>query len=315
MGSAPGAEDFAAPVAVSDPGATSITIQHLAGPTQFRYFVVLARDAAGNLSSVDGGLAELSAKPGPDTVPPQFGGCVAAAKVGQVSIAVSWQPAVDDVSLPANIKYEVLVSTTPGVVKDFSSLATSTGDTQVVIPNLTPSTRYYFICRAVDEAGNVDGNTAEVTALTGNNPVPPIFVTGVTIQPGPAPFTAQMAWDTPATDAATASSDIVYDVFWSTQRGGEGIDGIPQQSSSNGASSIVLSNLTPNSTLYFVVCARDGDGNRTCARAPDGGSDEVTLTTPVSFAQNIAPVFAHNCGVVGCHVPGNPRSPATPAAG
>jgi hypothetical protein len=315
MSSAPGAEDFATPVAVSDPGATAITIEHLAGPTQLRYFVVLARDAAGNLSSVDGGLAELSAKPGPDTVPPQFGGCVAAAKVGQVSIALSWQPAVDDVSLPANIKYEVLVSTTPGVIKDFSSLATATGGTEVVIPNLTPSTRYYFICRAVDEAGNVDGNTAEVTALTGNNPVPPIFVTGVTIQPGPTPFTATMAWDTPATDAITNSGDIVYDVFWSTQRGGERIDGLAQQTSSSGASSILLTNLTPNSTLYFVVCARDGDGNRTCARPPDGGSDEVSLTTPVSFAQNIAPLFAHNCGVVGCHVPGNPSGRLNLATG
>jgi hypothetical protein len=315
MSSSPGAENFATPVAVSDPGVTTITIEHLAGATQLRYFVVLARDAAGNLSSLDGGATERSATPGPDTVPPQFGGCVAAAKVGQVSIALSWQPAVDDVSLPANIKYQVLASTAPGVIKDFSSLATATGDTQVVIPNLTPSTRYYFICRAVDEAGNVDDNTAEVTALTGSNPLPPTFVTGVTIQPGQAPFTATLAWDTQATDPVTPQNAIVYDVYWSTQRGGERLDGVPQQTSSAGASSILLSNLTPNSTLYFVVCARDLDGNRACAKTSDGGSDEVSLVTPVSFAQNISPVFAHNCGVVGCHVPGNPSGRLNLATG
>jgi hypothetical protein len=317
MSTSPGAEDFSNPIAVSNPGATSITIEHLAGATQPRYFVVLARDAAGNLSSVDGGATELSAKPGPDTVPPQFGGCVAAANVGQVNVAVSWLPAVDDVSLPANIKYEVLASTTPGVIKDFSSIATATGDTQVVIPGLAPSTRYYFICRAVDEAGNVDDNTAEVTALTGSNPRPPTFIANVSISvpAGSAPFTATMAWDAQATDPVTMQSAIVYDVYWSTQRGGERVDGVPQQTSGPGVSSIALTNLTPNSTLYFIVCARDLDGNRACAKTADGGSDEVSLATPVSFAQNISPVFAHNCGVVGCHVPGNPSGRLNLATG
>jgi hypothetical protein len=260
-------------------------------------------------------VKELSAQPGPDTVAPQFGGCVAAANVTQVSVAVTWQPATDDVSLPANIKYEVLASTTPGVLADFASIATSTGGAQVVIPDLTPSTRYYFLCRAIDEAGNVDGNTAEVTALTGNNPQPPTFVSGVTIKQGSTPSTATMSWDQQATDPVTPQASIVYDVFWSTTAGGELTAGVPQATSSAGATSIALSGLTTDATLYFVVCARDLDGNHACAAAPDGGIVEVSLTTPVSFAENIEPIFAHNCGVVGCHVPGNPSGRLNLATG
>ncbi len=306
MSSVAGGEDFSSPVAVSAPGATSITVRRLASGAGLRYFVVLARDAAGNVSAT-GSAKELSAAPGPDTVPPQFGGCVGAANVSAVDVAVAWQPAIDDVSLPTNIKYEVLASTTPGVLASFTSLATATGQTQVVIPDLQPSTRYYFICRAIDEAGNADDNASEVTVTTGGNAVPPVFVTGVTLKYGPAPFTATIAWDTAATDAVTPQNEIEYDVFVSTAPGAEVTSGIPQWSTTQGGlMSLLLTNLTPNATLYFVVCARDSEGNHACAASADGGSDEVFVATPVSFAQNIEPLFAHDCGVVGCHVPGNP---------
>lgn len=307
MSATAGAEDFTSPVLVTAPGATSATVDHLANASQARFFVVLARDAAGNLSSTTN-PKELSAAPGPDTVPPVFGGCTAAANVTAISVALTWNPAVDDVTLPANIKYEVLASTTPGDVSKFSSIATATGQSQVVVPGLSPSSRYYFICRAIDEAGNEDQNTVEVSAATGANPSPPVFVANVTIAPVTTDsFSATLSWDALATDTTTAQDQIVYDVYESTTSGTEKVNNVPQWSSAAGASSVTVSGLTPNSTLYFIVCARNQAGNHACASAPiDGGSEERMFPTPVSFAQNVAPIFTHNCGVVGCHVPGNP---------
>ncbi len=68
MSSAAGAEDFTSPALVSGPGATTATVGHLPNATQARYFVVRARDAAGN---VDANTVELSATPGIDVTPPR----------------------------------------------------------------------------------------------------------------------------------------------------------------------------------------------------------------------------------------------------
>jgi hypothetical protein len=305
MSVTPGGEDFTNPTLVTAPGATSAVIAHLAKATLPRYFVVLARDAAGNVSS-KATSPEVASDPAADTQPPTFGGCSAAANVSAVTIAVSWQAATDDVSLPANIQYQVLASTTPGDVSTFKPIASVTGQTEVNVPSLNPSTAYYFICRARDEAGNEDQNTVEVSAQTGSNSTPPTFVTSLSITPEASPFAATIAWTPSATDDTTGANALVYDVYQSTTPGGENTSGPPQWSSAPGASSILLTGLLPDSMLYFVVCARDADGNHGCATGADGGTDEVMFQTPVSFAQNVEPIFNHNCGVVGCHVPGNP---------
>jgi hypothetical protein len=171
--------------------------------------------------------------------------------------------------------------------------------TQVIIPALAPSTRYYFVCRARDQAGNEDSNTVEVNAVTGSDATPPVFggITGFV--PDPSAFTATLSWS-PATDAMTPASAIVYDVYMATMSMGEAFMQPPLASSMPGKTSIVVSNLPGNTTLYFVVRARDADGNH------DSNTIEDSFTTNVSFAQNIQPILTNDCGVVGCHVPGNP---------
>ena len=306
-------EDVTNPVLVTAPGATSAVIAHLANATLPRFFLVFARDAAGNVAS---NTAEHWAVPAPDTSPPTFAGCTAAANVSAVTVAVAWEAATDDVSLPANIQYIVLASTTPGDISSFKPIATVTGETGVTVPALTPSTHYYFICRAQDEAGNQDQNAVEVSATTGANPTPPTFVSTLSIAAGSAPFTATISWNPPATDDSTATSAIVYDVYQSTVSQGEKTSGVPQWSSTPGASSIQLTGLMPDATLYFVVCARDADGNHACASTTaDAGTQELTIMTLVSFSQNVEPIFTHDCGVVGCHVPGNPAGALVLAKG
>jgi hypothetical protein len=299
MSGAAGAEDFTSPALVSGPGATTATVGHLPNAMQARYFVVRARDAAGN---VDANLVELSATPGADVTPPVFAGCAAATNLQAIVVAVAWSPATDDVSTPEDISYDVFSSPSSGTFDFTQPFATVKGARQVVIGSLQPSTKYYFVCRAKDEAGNEDANTLEVSATTGSNPVPPTFggITGFTGDP--VARTATISWS-PATDVATPAAQMLYDVYESQTSMGEDFTKPPLASSAPGAMSVMLTGLPANATLYFVVRARDADGNRDANTIEQPGAP---FATNVSFSLNVQLIFSDDCGVVGCHVPGNP---------
>jgi hypothetical protein len=291
-----GAEDYTQPTMVTAPGAISASVTHLPDATKARFFVVRARDAAGN---IDTNTHELSAVPGADVTPPVFAGCTAATTLQAITVGMAWNAATDDVSSPANLTYDVFLSTTSGKFDLTKPYATVNGVDTVVIPALMTSTTYYFVCRAKDEAGNEDDNTVEVSATTGANPIPPTFA-GISSFTGDSEArTATLTW-LPATDVATPASGILYDVYESTTMGGEDFTKPPAATSMPGATSIMLTGLPANATIYFVVRARDEDGNR------DSNVVEYSLTTNVSFALNVQPIFSDDCGVVGCHVPGSP---------
>ncbi|HEY5146173.1 MAG TPA: hypothetical protein VII82_05375, partial [Polyangiaceae bacterium] len=293
-----GTEDFTHPILVTAPGATSADVTHLANASKARFFVVRARDAAGNL---DSNVHELSASPGVDMTPPAFGGCTAATTLQAITIGLAWNAATDDVSTPDNLAYDVFLSTTTGKFDFTHPFATATGMESLAIPALMTSTTYYFVCRARDEAGNEDDNTVEVSATTGANPVPPTFA-GIDLPSfmgDPVARTATLSWAA-GSDVATTPDKLVYDVYESQTMGGEAFTKPPAATSAPGALSIVVTNIPPNTTTYFVVRARDADGNR------DSNVVEASLTTNVSFSLNIQPIFSDDCGVVGCHVPGSP---------
>jgi hypothetical protein len=296
QGDVAGGEDFTAPVLVSAPGATSALVTRLPNAQQARYFVVRARDAAGN---VDTNTVEQASTPGLDSEAPQFAGCSAATTLAAETISVSWAPAVDDVSAPADLAYEVYASTKPGSFDFTRPFAIVKGQDVAVLSALEPSTRYSFVCRAKDEAGNEDTNAIEVHATTGANPVPPTFggITGLTGDP--AARTATLSW-TAGMDAMTPQSQLLYDVYVAEAAGAEAFDKPPLATSAPGATSTTVSGLMPNTTLFFVVRARDSDGNH------DGNTVEKSMVTNASFALNVQPIFTHDCAVVGCHVPGSP---------
>jgi len=299
MSSAAGMEDFTSPALVTAPGATTTTVGRLPNAIQARYFVVRARDAAGN---ADANTVELSATPGVDVTAPVFGGCTAATNLQAIVVSVGWSPASDDVSTPDDISYDVFSSTSAGTFDFTQPLATVKGASQVTIGSLHPSTTYYFVCRAKDEAGNEDANTVEVSATTGSNPVPPTFagITGFTGDP--VARTATISWS-PATDVATPAAQMLYDVYEAEASMSENFTQPPLATSAPGAMSVGLTSLPPNATLYFVVRARDSDGNRDANTVEQPGAP---FATNVSFSLNAQPIFSRDCGVVGCHVPGNP---------
>jgi hypothetical protein len=164
------------------------------------------------------------------------------------------------------------------------------------------------VCRAKDEAGNEDNNTIEVSAVTGANPTPPTFAGIATLTGDPVQRTATITW-LAGTDPATPQNELVYDVYVSQVAGGEAFTSPPLATSATGATSITVSDLTPNATLYFVVRCRDIDGNE------DNNTVEKSMVTNVSFSLNVQPILTHDCGVVGCHVPGQPTGGLILAAG
>ena len=158
-----GGQDFAQPTLVTQPGATSAVMGGLPVSSTF-FYVVRARDAAGN---EDGNTAEVSATTPDvaDETPPTFAGAEAAVPVGSSSMTLSWQPASDDVTPAGDIVYRVYMAEVAGG-QDFSAplLTTPAGATEALVSELAANTTYYFVVRAVDAAGNEEGNTAEISA-------------------------------------------------------------------------------------------------------------------------------------------------------
>jgi parallel beta-helix repeat protein len=97
-----------------------------------------------------------------DAVPPTFAGLHFTSVISISSTTLNWDPATDNASTAANITYLVYQSTTPGgEVFTAPTYTVPAGATSFGVANLIPGTTYYFVVRAMDQAGNIDTNTAE----------------------------------------------------------------------------------------------------------------------------------------------------------
>lgn len=304
-----GGEEFTSPSLVTAPGATSALVTRLADSSAARFFVVRARNSLG---LEDQNTRELSSKPGPDTEPPQFAGCSAATTVQALTIDVTWLAATDAVSDPAHLTYDIFATTTAGQYDFTQPFAVVSGQQYASLSALHPSTQYWFVCRAKNQAGLEDSNTVEVTAKTGANPMPPTFDgLQALANPDAVNRTVTLEW-APATDASTPQGEIVYDVYTAVAPGAEAFGAPPVATSPPGATccsgspaqcSFAVGGLPSNATVYFVVRARDADGNH------DSNTKELSMPTDASFSLDVQPILTNNCGVVGCHVP--PQGNAT----
>ncbi|MCU1282084.1 MAG: Fibronectin type domain protein [bacterium] len=277
LATAPGAESFAVPTATTARGATQTKLNGLVAGTVY-YVVVRAVDQAGN---EDGNVVERSVSPA-DVAPPTFAGATGATS-GTNSITLSWSAAHDDVTPTAQLVYLVYASTASGGESFATPTATTSPSvTSFVVPGLLASTKYYFVVRARDAAGNVDGTGVEVSATTAaaNDTTPPTFAGLATATSG-GDSSIALAWSA-ASDDVTSAAQIVYFVYQATATHGESF-AAPTYTSAPGATSMTVSGLMPSTTYYFVVRARDAAGN------PDSNTVEHAATTaadttPPSFA-------------------------------
>jgi hypothetical protein len=294
--------DFSTPVLVTDPGATTVTVPYLYDPSLVYTFNVRARDAAGNF---DMNMATATSRAGADTTPPQFAGCTSAIADSAGSAVVTWALATDDGTPQNLVAYDIYDATSAAGLSFKKPILTVTGLTKVAeVTGLTQNTTWHFVVRARDFVGNEDMNLVDCAATTSGDSTPPTFggVATVSVQ-SDAPVqsdarTATFTW-LPATDPATPQNEIVYDVFQGSAAGAEDFS-TPIATSDPGATSVFVSDLTPDSTLYWVVRARDKAGNR------DSNTVEVNGAIDVSLSEQIQLTFSSDCAVAGCHVPGNP---------
>ncbi len=276
VANAPGAYDFTAPTTSTLGGATSFQVKGLL-PKQTQYYVVRARDEAGNR---DANSVERSATSLADTTPPTVGGGPTVKALGPTSVLVSWPLASDDVTDSSKITYRVFMSKSPGG-EDFSAPigTVAAGGTTFTVNGLAPATPYYFVVRAVDEAGNVDTNTKEGSGTTDPDKTPPTFG-GLSALTALSPTSVLLSWS-PAKDDVTASGSIVYLVYL---RGPTGYDfSTPSYTTAAGATSFTVIGLAPKAKVTYVVRARDAAGNI------DANTTELTVATP---ADTTAPTFA-----------------------
>jgi hypothetical protein len=218
-----------------------------------------------------------------DFTPPVFSGLLTATAVSTTEIALSWNPATDNLTSQSGIYYLVFVAQTQGG-ENFSSpsLTTDPGATSLNITGLNPSTTYYFVVRAVDGHGNRDGNTDERSATT-QTPIdvtPPTFAGLASATTSATAFgMIGLSWG-PASDNVTPAAGIVYLVYMATTPGGQNFTS-PNFTTDPGATTFPVTGLATG-TYYFVVRARDAAGNT------DANITERSAAIP----DNIPPVFA-----------------------
>lgn len=162
MATAADAENYGSPTASSALGATSIDITGLSALTTY-YFVVLARDQAGNHSA---SRVERSVTI-PDTAPPVFGGIVRAVEGGVCcnGPVLTWDGASDNVTPANEIVYDIYTAATPGQEDLLTpTFTTAPGATSYQVSLGSPAGPYWIV-RARDTTGNRDSNTHEVETL------------------------------------------------------------------------------------------------------------------------------------------------------
>lgn len=261
----------------------------------------ITQGATGGGPVPDGG-AVIDGAIAPDQTPPVFGGATRAVSAPN-SVSLSWNPATDDRSAAAQLTYQIYQATSAGGESYAApSYTTAPGATSFSVGKLAINTTYYFVVRARDEAGNVDGNTVEVSARTP--------ATSDTQAPTFAGLTSATALNTDitlswsaATDNVSAAADLVYSIYQSAAAGGQ-MYNMPSYTTLPGATSYKITGLVPNTTYYFAVRARDAAGNI------DANTVERSAKTGgVSLSGQVQPIFTAKCASNACH------SGARPAQG
>jgi len=162
MATSAGGQNFSSPTFTTDPGATSYDVANLTYGQRY-YFVVRARDEAGNVDSNTVENSEVVLSQIIDLLPPVFGGLENIGLLQDGAIRLFWSAATDNVTAQDQIRYLIYIATSPGG-QDFSSpgFTSEPGATLYDVTGLSSDQTYYFVVRARDEAGNIDSNTVEI---------------------------------------------------------------------------------------------------------------------------------------------------------
>jgi photosystem II stability/assembly factor-like uncharacterized protein len=100
--------------------------------------------------------------------PPLTPGSFAATTVDSSQVNLGWSASTDDITAQSSIVYEICQSDVSGLCLNFTPVYTTTGGvTSYGVTGLLPATTYYFVIRAVDQAGNTSALSSEISITTG----------------------------------------------------------------------------------------------------------------------------------------------------
>ncbi|MGV8814827.1 MAG: fibronectin type III domain-containing protein [Gelidibacter sp.] len=216
-------------------GATTFNVTGLTQGTSYA-FTVTARDAAGNVSQVSN-TANVTTLLAGDTQAPTAPSNLTASGTTTTTTNLSWTASTDNVGVTG---YTIL--------RNGTSIGTTTGATTFNVTGLTQGTSYAFTVTARDAAGNVSqvSNTANVTTLLAGDTQAPTAPSNLTAS-GTTTTTTNLSW--------TASTDNVGVTGYTILRNGTSIG------TTTGATTFNVTGLTQGTSYAFTVTARDAAGN------------------------------------------------------
>jgi len=147
----------------------------------------------------------------PDTSAPTFAGVNSATSIDETSVAIAWDPIIDDdVSGHADTTYTVYWGASGSVFSaPVGTQVAGTGVTADTVTGLTQNQQYFFGVRAADGYNNEDTNTAEASATTlADTEAPSVPAVNIATTSN----TVTLSWPTPSTDNLTLAGAMVYEV-------------------------------------------------------------------------------------------------------
>jgi hypothetical protein len=230
-------------------------------PSTTYYVKVRAIDGANNTSAtmLTGSVNTLA-----DTSKPSFANTtITFTGVTDKSFTATWNPATDDATTAANMRYDVCVSMSATGCNTFTPFVTTaagvTTFTRTDVGDgllVRPLTTYYVRVRAVDIAGNVSSTNAAGSVQATRDTTAPIFSGSISFT-NVTPGGFRATWQAPR-DNYTSTNQIATDVFVCTAADSGCGTAIPV---SAGTQQYTVSGLTPVRTYFFKIRARDGFNN------------------------------------------------------
>jgi len=229
-------------------GQTSVTDDNV-NPAVYTHYVVRALDTQNAMEK-----NSVMKVQSPDSQAPAFGG-IRTAEMKGFKISLSWNAATDDRTAVQNIVYKVYESTSNDISVLLGTTPVATLAGGVTSYDRDPPNHaltYYYVVKAVDQAGNVDGNA--VLKET-KDVVAPDFA-GLTSAYAVGDSSVQLFW------SKTVNNDISEFRVYDTANISAPIAILsPRDITGKWVSSFIVTGLLPAKQYSFAVRAADAAGN------------------------------------------------------
>ena len=234
-------------------------------------------------------IAAISSAWAQDVTPPMLPAnkAVSVTKLTSNSVTIEWEKATDNVTLPANLKYQLWYQTTPSVKYRVTTLTNATSHT---FNNLKTGQTYTYWVVVADEAGN-ESKYDEVNATPVVVDTPPVLPADATLKVSDITSNSiKVSWNKATGD--TADEKIRYQVWLS--------DNNDDYNSQNGSGTLDINSfniidLDAKTRYWITVWALDEAGNRSIySPAIVTTLPEADITPPTVPDEKITTSVTHN---------------------